>query len=58
MLRRPRQGHHSQSDGFHELIAAIEYVSGYLQGGNNRLAAYRDTKRPTFVTQEFAAERR
>ena len=34
---------------------ALEYVSGYLAGGNNRLAAYRDTTRPTFVAQEFAA---
>ena len=34
---------------------ALEYVSGYLKGGNNRLAAYRDTNRPTFVAQEFAA---
>lgn len=33
---------------------ALEYVSGYLEGGNNRLAAYRDTTRPTFVAQEFA----
>ena len=33
---------------------AFEYVSGYLEGGNSRLAAYRDTKRPTFVAQEFA----
>ena len=33
----------------------LEYVKGYLEGGNNRLAAYRDTKRPTFVAQEFAA---
>ena len=34
---------------------ALEYVTGYLEGGNIRLAAYRDTKRPTFVAQEFAA---
>lgn len=34
---------------------ALEYVNGYLEGGNSRLAAYRDTKRPTFVAQEFAA---
>ena len=34
---------------------ALEYVTGYLEGGNNRLAEYRDTKRPTFVAQEFAA---
>ena len=34
---------------------ALEYVTGYLEGGNSRLAAYRDAKRPTFVAQEFAA---
>jgi hypothetical protein len=30
-------------------------VSGYLEGGNARLAVYRDRDRPTFVAQEFAA---
>jgi hypothetical protein len=34
---------------------ALEYVNGYLEGGNSRLAAYRDATRPTFVAQEFAA---
>jgi len=34
---------------------AYEYVTGYLEGGNGRLAVYRDAKRPTFVAQEFAA---
>jgi len=34
---------------------ALEYVTGYLDGGNVRLAAYRDAERPTFVAQEFAA---
>jgi hypothetical protein len=33
---------------------AFEYVNGYLEGGNTRLAAYRDSGRPTFVGQEFA----
>jgi len=33
---------------------AFDYVNGYLEGGNERLAAYRDTKRPTFVGAEFA----
>ncbi len=33
---------------------AFDYVNGYLQGGNARLAAYRDRKRPTFVGAEFA----
>ena len=34
---------------------AYEYVTGYLEGGNSRLAVYRDAQRPTFVAQEFAA---
>jgi len=34
---------------------AYEYVTAYLEGGNSRLAVYRDAKRPTFVAQEFAA---
>lgn len=33
----------------------LEYVQGYLEGGNARLATYRDTDRPTFVGQEFAS---
>jgi hypothetical protein len=33
---------------------ALEYVRGYLEGGNERLAVYRDNSRPTFVAQEFA----
>ena len=33
----------------------LEYVSGYLDGGNARLATYRDSGRPTFVGQEFAS---
>lgn len=33
---------------------ALEYVTGCLQGGNSRLAAYRNTDRPTFVAREFA----
>jgi hypothetical protein len=33
---------------------ALEYVTGYLEGGNNELATYRDSSRPTFVAQEFA----
>jgi hypothetical protein len=32
---------------------AFEYVTGYLEGGNERLAVYRDNSRPTFVAQEF-----
>jgi hypothetical protein len=34
---------------------ALEYVNGYLEGGNARLATYRDSERPTFVAQEFAS---
>jgi hypothetical protein len=32
---------------------ALEYVTGYLEGGNERLAVYRDNSRPTFVADEF-----
>jgi hypothetical protein len=32
---------------------AFEYVKGYLEGGNARLATYRDSSRPTFVGEEF-----
>ncbi len=32
---------------------AFEYVTGYLEGGNERLAVYRDNSRPTFVAGEF-----
>jgi hypothetical protein len=32
---------------------AFEYVSKYLEGGNEQLAVYRDNSRPTFVAQEF-----
>src|SRR4029078_3167666 len=34
---------------------ALEYVTGYLEGGNSRMAEYRDTGRPTFVAGEFDA---
>jgi len=34
---------------------AFDYVNGYLEGGNSRLAAYRDGDRPTFVAKEFAS---
>jgi hypothetical protein len=33
---------------------ALDYVTAYLEGGNSRLAVYRDRQRPTFVAQEFA----
>jgi putative membrane protein len=32
---------------------AVQYVTGYLEGGNERLAVYRDAERPTFVAKEF-----
>jgi hypothetical protein len=32
---------------------ALEYVTRYEKAGNEALAEYRDTKRPTFVAQEF-----
>jgi hypothetical protein len=32
---------------------SLEYVTGYLEGGNERLAVYRDQSRPTFVAAEF-----
>jgi len=32
---------------------ALEYVTGYLAGGDARLAVYRDNSRPTFVAREF-----
>lgn len=32
---------------------AFEYVTGYLVGGNTRLAVYRDRGRPTSVANEF-----
>jgi hypothetical protein len=33
---------------------ALEYVNAYREGGNSRLAVYRDAERPTFVAEEFA----
>jgi hypothetical protein len=33
---------------------AFEYVTGYLEGGNERLAVYRDSEHPRFVAREFA----
>ena len=32
---------------------AFEYVTGYLEGGNERLAVYRDNSPPMFVAEEF-----
>jgi hypothetical protein len=39
-------------DGLMQQIA-FEYVASYLEGGNERLAVYRDNSRPTFVAGEF-----
>ena len=33
----------------------LEYVRGYLEGGDARLATYRDSDRPRFVGAEFAS---
>jgi len=32
---------------------ALDYVTGYVEGGDQRLAVYRDKSRPTFVAGEF-----
>jgi hypothetical protein len=32
---------------------AVDYVNAYRQGGNSRLAVYRDSDNPTFVANEF-----
>ena len=34
---------------------ALEYVQAYRDGGNAELAIYRDTERPQFIANEFAA---
>lgn len=34
---------------------AFEYVTRYLEGGNEQLAVYRDDSRPRFVAEEFRA---
>jgi hypothetical protein len=31
----------------------LDYINGYLEGGDSRLATYRDSDRPTFVGAEF-----
>jgi hypothetical protein len=33
----------------------LDYINGYLEGGDARLATYRDSDRPTFVGAEFAS---
>ena len=34
--------------------SAVDYVESYRQGGNEALAIYRDSARPTFIAREFA----
>ena len=34
---------------------SLEFVTGYLDGGNAELAVYRDSDRPTFVEKEFVS---
>jgi len=34
---------------------SLEFVTGYLEGGNAELAVYRDSDRPTFVEKEFVS---
>lgn len=43
---------HEAANGLMRQLA-LEYVTRYLEGGNNQLAVYRDRSRPTFVAQEF-----
>jgi hypothetical protein len=59
LLRIRREIDWSQPDAAARVEAlmrqvALDYVNGYLEGGNARLAAYRDSSRPTFVAHEFA----
>lgn len=48
-----------ESPGAHDAANALmrqvslDYVTRYLQGGNDSLAVYRDASRPTFVAREF-----
>jgi hypothetical protein len=34
-------------------VMGVAYVNAYREGGNSRLAVYRDADRPTFVAKEF-----
>ncbi len=34
-------------------VLAMDYVNAYREGGNSRLAVYRDQSNPTFVANEF-----
>ena len=45
-------GARAAADGLMQQVACA-YVTGYLEGGNERLAVYRDKERPTFVAREF-----
>ena len=45
---------HAAADTLMQRLA-LEYVTGYLEAGDERLAVYRDSSRPTFVAAEFRA---
>jgi hypothetical protein len=55
--RRASEGNRGFRDKVNRIVReqALGYVTGYLEGGNQRLAVYRDAGRPTFVAQEFAS---
>jgi hypothetical protein len=60
LLRMRREVDFSKPDAGAKVDAlarqlAFDYVNGYLAGGNERLAAYRDSDHPTFVGKEFAS---
>lgn len=50
IARRSRPDVREQIDRMTRRIA-LDYVNGYLQGGNESLAGYRDAERPTFVAR-------
>ena len=58
-LQRFRTGVNWNSPTAHQTVDAVmrelalRYVTGYLEGGNERLAVYRDKERPTFVAHEL-----
>ena len=43
---------HAAAEGVMRRLA-FEYVTGYLEGGNDRLAVYQDNSEPLFVAAEF-----
>jgi hypothetical protein len=44
--------HRSEVDALMRRLL-LEFVTRYLEGGNDRLAVYRDSERPTFVAREL-----